>query len=93
MTSILAMEKCSNLLRVMLFVTQPRSAQETQSHSPVVQMFPGRPNIETLLDLEIESQIGALGVSVCGVGGLSDDVRRAARTRQHADFVEEASTW
>jgi hypothetical protein len=59
-------------------------------------MFPGRPNIETLIDLEIEGQVGAMGVSVCGSGALSDDVRKACRNRQHGsnlDFVEEAFSW
>jgi hypothetical protein len=80
----------------MLFVSRPRSTKEIHSPSATVQMFPGRPNIETLMDIEMENQIGAMGVSVCGSGGLSDDVRRAVRVRQHAgniDFVEEAFSW
>ncbi|KFY98160.1 hypothetical protein V498_01626 [Pseudogymnoascus sp. VKM F-4517 (FW-2822)] len=51
------------------------STKEIQSPSATVQMFPGRPNMDTLIDMEIESQIGAMGVSVCGSGSLSDDVR------------------
>ena len=93
MTSILAMEKRREVLRIMLFVSRPRSTKEIHSPSATVQMFPGRPNIETLMDIEMENQIGAMGVSVCGSGALSDDVRRAVRTRQHSgniDFVEEA---
>jgi ferredoxin-NADP reductase len=96
MTSILAMEKRRDVLRIMLFVSRPRSTKEIHSPSATVQMFPGRPNIETLMDIEMENQIGAMGVSVCGSGGLSDDVRRAVRVRQHAgniDFVEEAFSW
>jgi hypothetical protein len=80
----------------MLFVSRPRSTKEIHSPSATVQMFPGRPNIVTLLDLEIENQVGAMGVSVCGGGALSDDVRKAVRNRQHAsniDFVEEAFSW
>ncbi len=94
MDSILAMEKCADILRILLFVSQ--SSQEMHSPSAKVQMYPGRPNIESLIDVEIESQIGALGVSVCGSGGLSDDVRRAVRTRQYdsnIDFIEEAYSW
>jgi len=96
MTSILAMDKRRDCLRIMLFVSRPRSTKEIHSPSATVQMFPGRPNIEALLDLEIENQVGALGVSVCGGGALSDDVRKACRNRQHAsnlDFVEEAFSW
>jgi hypothetical protein len=96
MTSILAMDKRRDVLRIMLFVSRPRSTKEIHSPSTTVQMFPGRPNIETLIDLEIENQVGAMGVSVCGSGSLSDDVRCAVRNRQYAgsiDFVEEAFSW
>lgn len=96
MTEILAMDKRRDILRIMLFVSRPRSTKEIHSPSATVQMFPGRPNIETLLDLEIDNVVGALGVSVCGSGALSDDVRKAVRSRQHMsniDFVEEAFTW
>ncbi|TVY84944.1 Ferric reductase transmembrane component [Lachnellula suecica] len=96
MTSILAMDKRRDVLRIMLFVSRPRSTKEIHSPSATVQMFPGRPNIETLMDIEMENQVGAMGVSVCGSGALSDDVRRAVRTRQHAgsiDFIEEAFSW
>lgn len=96
MTAILAMDKRRDCLRIMLFVSRPRSTKEIHSPSATVQMFPGRPNIETLIDLEIENQVGALGVTVCGSGALSDDVRRACRTRQNRsnlDFVEEAFSW
>ncbi|KFY75809.1 hypothetical protein V499_04226 [Pseudogymnoascus sp. VKM F-103] len=96
MTEILAMDKRRDILRIMLFISRPRSTKEIHSPSATVQMFPGRPNIETLLDMEVENQVGAMGVSVCGSGSLSDDVRSAARSRQHKsniDFVEEAFTW
>lgn len=96
MTEILAMDKRRDCLRIMLFVSRPRNTKEIHSPSSTVQMFPGRPNIETLIDLEMEEQVGALGISVCGGGGLSDDVRAAVRDRQtkgNVDFVEEAFSW
>jgi hypothetical protein len=96
MTEILAMDKRRDVLRIMLFISRPRSTKEIHSPSATVQMFPGRPNIETILDMEVENQIGAMGVSVCGSGSLSDDVRRAVRSRQYLrniDFVEEAFSW
>ena len=46
-------------------------------------MFPGRPNIDTLLGMEMEQQVGAMGVSVCGPGALSDEVRLAVRRKQY----------
>ncbi|CAK7242615.1 MAG: hypothetical protein STHCBS139747_004111 [Sporothrix thermara] len=96
MTEILAMEKRRDVLRVMLFVSRPRSTKEIHSPSATVQMFPGRPNIETLLGMEMENQVGTLGVTVCGPGALSDEVRRAVRQKQYQgpiEFVEEAFSW
>jgi len=96
MTSILAMDKRRDVLRIMLFVSRPRSTKEIHSPSATVQMFPGRPNIEHLMEHEMENQVGAMGVTVCGSGALSDDVRRAVRNRQYAgniDFIEEAFSW
>ena len=95
MTSILALDKRRDILRIQLFVTRPRSTKEIHSPSSTVQMFPGRPNIQTLVDLEAENQIGALGVSVCGPGTLADDVRKAVRTqrRTNVDFIEESFSW
>jgi len=96
MTEILGMDRRRDVLRVMLFVSQPRSTKEIHSPSSTVQMFPGRPNIETLLSMEQEQQVGAMAVSVCGPGTLSDEVRRVVRRRQSRssiDFIEEAFSW
>ncbi|KAL9004263.1 MAG: hypothetical protein Q9188_002927 [Gyalolechia gomerana] len=96
MTTILAMDKRRDILRIQLFVTQPRSTKEIHSPSATVQMFPGKPNVDTLIEMESENQIGAMGVSVCGTGGLSDDVRAAVRKRQgwrNIDFLEQGFTW
>ncbi|KAL8934843.1 MAG: hypothetical protein Q9211_005013 [Gyalolechia sp. 1 TL-2023] len=96
MTTILAMDNRRDVLRIQLFVTQPRSTREIHSPSATVQMFPGKPNIDTLIEMESENQIGAMGVSVCGTGGLSDDVRAAVRKRQgwrNIDYLEQGFTW
>jgi len=96
MTQILSMERRREVLRIMLFVSRPRSTKEIHSPSSTVQMFPGRPNIDTLLGIEMEQQVGAMGVTVCGPGVLSDEVRRAVRQRQYQgsiDFIEEAFSW
>ncbi|EEQ84085.1 ferric-chelate reductase, variant [Blastomyces dermatitidis ER-3] len=96
MNTILSMEGRRDMLRIMLFITRPRNTREIHSPSSAVQMFPGKPNIQTLVDAEIENQIGAMGVLVCGTGSLSDDVRRVCRTRQsgiHIDFLEESFSW
>ncbi|PGG95318.1 hypothetical protein AJ79_10123 [Helicocarpus griseus UAMH5409] len=96
MTKILSMEGRRDILRIMLFITRPRNTREIHSPSSTVQMFPGKPNVQTLVDAEIENQVGAMGVLVCGTGSLSDDVRRACRMRQlgsHIDFLEESFSW
>lgn len=96
MTSILAMDRRREVLRIMLFVTRPRNTKEIQSPSATVQMFPGRPNIDTLVGMEVDNQVGAMGVLVCGNGSLSDDVRKVCRKRQsrsNIDYVEESFSW
>lgn len=96
MTEILAMDRRRECLRIMLFVSRPRSTKEIHSPSATVQMFPGRPNIEHLIGAEMENQIGAMGVMVCGPGALSDEVRLAVRNRQYngtIEFNEEAFSW
>ncbi len=96
MTTILSMPGRRNVLRIQLFVTRPRSTKETHSPSLTVQMFPGRPNVDALVETESREQVGAMGVSVCGPGGLGDDVRRAVRRRQgvrNVDFLDQGFGW
>ncbi|THW13863.1 ferric reductase like transmembrane component [Aureobasidium pullulans] len=96
MTEILAMEKRRDCLRILLFVTRPKSTKEIHSPSASVQMFPGKPDVGALISAEQAKQVGAMAVSVCGTGGLGDDVRRAVRERCEKttiDFYEESFTW
>lgn len=96
MTDILAMERRREVLEIQLFVTRPSSTKAIHSPSATVQMFPGRPNIDTILDREIDRRMGTMGVTVCGSGSLSDDVRRAVRAKMdiaNIDFIEEAFSW
>jgi hypothetical protein len=48
-----------------------------------------------MIKKESHSQIGCMGVSVCGPGGFSDDVRAAVREQEarNIEFVEETFTW
>ena len=96
MTTILSMDKRRDVLRIQLFVTRPRSTKEIHSPSATVQMFPGKPNVDTLVQMECDHRIGAMAVSVCGTGGFNDDVRMAVRKRQgiaNIDFLEENFSW
>ncbi|KAK3723487.1 hypothetical protein LTR37_001739 [Vermiconidia calcicola] len=96
MTQILSMDKRRDILRILLFVTRPRSTKEIHSPSSSVQMFPGKPDVGALIDKEQEKQVGAMAISCCGTGSLSDDCRRAMRERcqeTEIDFFEEAFSW
>ncbi|KAL9111864.1 MAG: hypothetical protein Q9227_003714 [Pyrenula ochraceoflavens] len=96
MTQILGMEGRRDILRIQLFITRPRSAKEVHSPSSTVQMFPGRPDIETLVRQECENGVGCMGVSSCGTGELQDVVRRSVRgqsLRYNVEYVEESFTW
>ncbi|OTB04688.1 hypothetical protein M426DRAFT_58271 [Hypoxylon sp. CI-4A] len=97
MDEILRMPRRREILNIRLFVTRPKNTREIFSASSTVQMFPGRPNILTLLKKEVEEQVGAMCVTVCGPGALADDVRQAVREVQDdnsvVDFVEESFTW
>ncbi|KAK4145369.1 ferric reductase like transmembrane component-domain-containing protein [Dichotomopilus funicola] len=97
MDQILKMPNRKDILEIRLFVTRPKNANQVVSRSATVQMFPGRPNIPMLLAKEVGEQRGAMCVTVCGPGGLADDVRDAVRQvqaqRTVVDFVEESFTW
>ena len=96
MTQILGMEKRRDVLKILLFITRPRSVKEIHSPSASVQMYPGKPDVGALIEAEQRSQVGAMAVSVCGTGSLSDDVRRAVRDRcqvTEMDFMENAFSW
>jgi len=96
MTQILTLEKRRDVLKILLFITRPRSVKEIHSPSSSVQMYPGKPDVGALVAQEQQKQIGAMAVSVCGTGSLSDDVRKAVRDRcedSEIDFVENAFSW
>lgn len=97
MDTILRLPNRKEILQIKLFITRPKNSREIGSASNTVRIFPGRPNIPMLLRREVHEQVGAMCVSVCGPGGLADDVRSAARMvqeeRQVVDFIEESFTW
>ena len=96
MTIILGMPRRREVLRILLFVSRPKDSREINSPSSSVQMFPGKPNIQAIVDQEVEQSIGAIGVTVCGVGGVADEVRKACRQwmgRVSIDFEEESFSW
>lgn len=96
MDEILALPNRRQVLKVLLFVTKPRSTREVVSRSETVQMFPGRADPKVLLEKEMKTRVGAMAVTVCGPGAFADEVRAAARAQVNegaVDFVEESFTW
>lgn len=96
MDNLLCIPNRKDILRINVFVTRPTNARDITSASTTVKMFPGRPNVPLLLVKEIQEQVGAMCVTVCGPGGLADDVRSAVRAVQGesvVDFIEESFTW
>lgn len=94
MDEVLRMPGRKQCLRIKLFITRPKGRVE--SSSDTVKMFAGRPNVNTLIEEEVRSRVGAMAVTVCGSGGFSDGVRAAVRpwlTEGCIDFVEEAFTY
>ncbi|KAF2265244.1 hypothetical protein CC78DRAFT_209325 [Lojkania enalia] len=94
MDEILRLPNRKKVLRIMLFITRPKRKIESLSES--VRMIAGRPKIETLIDEEVKTRVGAMAVTVCGSGAFADDVRAAVRPRLEQgaiDFVEEAFTY
>lgn len=96
MTEILALRSRKEVLKIKMFVTRPNNPREISSPSAQVQMFPGRPNVKTLMETAVKERVGAMCVTVCGPGSLADNVRAAVRDVQEVgvvDFIEESFTW
>jgi predicted ferric reductase len=100
MDEVLAMPGRRQVLKIMLFVTKPKSPREVVSPSNTVLMFPGRCSPGVLVKDEVQGRVGAMGVTVCGPGAFADEVRQAVRTEglsgrggASVDFIEEAFTW
>jgi NAD(P)H-flavin reductase len=96
MVEILSYPKRREVLKILIYVTRPTNKVKIHSPSSGVQLFPQRPNIQTIVDEEVQQSIGAIGVSVCGVGAIADDVRKASRSwmdRVNIEFQEESFSW
>lgn len=96
MDELLRMGNRRQMLKVMMFVTRPTQNVMMGSPSGSVMCYPGRPQIGMLLKKEVEGQVGAMCITVCGPGGLADNVREAVRGMQGVgvvDFIEESFTW
>ncbi|KAF4124444.1 Ferric reductase NAD binding domain [Geosmithia morbida] len=97
MDSLLRIPNRKDILRINVFVTRPTNAHDiTNAGGTSTKIFAGRPNIPFLLVKEVQEQVGAMCVTVCGPGAMADDVRAATRAVQGdsvVDFIEESFTW
>lgn len=96
MDEILAMPGRKEVVKMYMFITKPKNKGDTASKSQTVLMFGGRPNVQQIVDRELQSQVGAMAITCCGPGALADDVREAVRNRISEgtiDFIEESFTW
>lgn len=101
MDSILRLPGRKDILKIQIFVSKPRSHDETaqlnsRAKSTSLTVHSGRFNAQTVLDKEIVERVGAMAVTVCASGAVADGVRAAVRRRvdiANLDFVEEAFTY
>lgn len=69
--------------------------QLSSSRTPITINL-GKPLFRKVLQREIAQQIGVMAVSVCGPGGMGDEVRNAVREVQGqttVEFFEESFSW
>ncbi|KAF3933604.1 hypothetical protein ABW19_dt0207442 [Dactylella cylindrospora] len=96
MREILSMEKRRDILKVLVYITRPKADITQVSPTGSVELRPGRPNFDQIMDTEVEESIGTIAATVCGPGPLQDSVRAAVRNQLHKvemDFLEESFTW
>lgn len=110
MNEILSTHKRRDVFRIQIYITRgggngngngitgslTTGGKDLYAPGTNVQMFPGRPDVDAIVEAESHAQIGAMGVGVCGPGGLADDVRLAVRRRcasRSIEFVQEGFGW
>lgn len=104
LNDILSQAGAKDILRVHIYISKPEfEGQGGQMMLPglnsndAVKIFAGKTSPAQVLDDELlEHRRGSMAVSVCGPGGLSDDVRLAVRERQHLgsiDYIEASFSW
>jgi ferredoxin-NADP reductase len=96
MDEVMRMPERRDILKILLYVTKPRSDGDYESPHGTIRTHTGRCQPGTVLDAELPARVGATMVSVCGPGALADEVRAAVRARLELaciDMNEESFTW
>jgi predicted ferric reductase len=95
MTIILALPRRQEVLRIMLYVFQ-LDKTELDLPSNTIQVFPGIAKFEPIMDEEVKNSVGSIGVCVCGIGVVADEMRFASRKwmdKVNIEFMEESFSW
>lgn len=96
---ILRMPLCRRVLEIDIYITRPSgttSGNGWAGRGGLVKVYVGRPEFEAVLEKIVRRRIGAMAVTVCGGGAVSDSVRAATLKfvdQATIDFSEESFTW
>ncbi|KAF6823117.1 ferric reductase [Colletotrichum musicola] len=94
---LLTLPECAKLLAIRVHVTREHLQPALSTLDPAVVYSLKRPDFDAIIQDEVDDQLGAMFVMVCGPGGLSDDVRAAVRRCQSSghtiDFEENGFSW
>jgi predicted ferric reductase len=95
MNIILALPRRQEVLRIMLYVFQLDNSK-IDFPTTDYQVFPGIAKFGAIMDEEVKNSVGSIGVSVCGIGVVADEVRFACRKwmdKVNIEFMEESFSW
>jgi Ferric reductase NAD binding domain/FAD-binding domain len=96
MTVILALPRRREVLRIVIYAFQLDKSETADLPSSTIQVFPGIAKFGPIMDEEVKNSVGSIGVCVCGIGVVADEVRFACRKwmdRVSIDFIEESFSW
>lgn len=96
MTEILHMERRREVLKILVYVSRPTRPINTKKNKETMALVQGRVDPAAVLDGVLPKRVGAVMVSVCGPGGLADEVRAEVRKRMdtaNLELNEESFTW
>ncbi|KAJ4148147.1 hypothetical protein LMH87_002629 [Akanthomyces muscarius] len=96
LSGLVAMSREAGMFEARVYVTSREGVWAPDGADSDIEIFSGRPNMELIIREQVNCQVGSMCVTVCGPGGLADDVRQATRDVQtygSVDFIEEAFTW
>ncbi|RAL14320.1 ferric reductase family protein [Aspergillus homomorphus CBS 101889] len=75
----------------------PEESPWTATAAVPVHICHGKPCFGEIVEVEMAQQVGAMAVSICGPGGMGDDVRETVRRVQgrglRVDLFEESFSW